>query len=589
MLAPSHGDIALETEQLLQPLFDPTRLLQYLIQIQQRFHCIPAAALDTLQQRLNLSKVQIQSVISFYSFLSSDDQGDYRILFSDNITDRMGGSQLLFERLSSALKDQSVSIGFTSCTGLCDQGPGLLVNNHAINRLDATRVDQIVGLIEQRLPLSEWPSQLFLIEDNIQRRDIQLDSPSVEGDALRKALQLGAQQTLQTLQVSGLRGRGGAGFATAKKWQFCMQSPSTQRYVVCNADEGEPGTFKDRVLLNRFADAVIEGMTICARVITASQGFIYLRGEYLHLLEPLNARLQDRRELGLLGKNILGHEGFDFDIEIHLGAGAYICGEESALIESLEGKRGIPRVRPPFPVVSGYKNRPTVVNNVETFWSVSRILLNGSDWFIQQGTDKSRGTRLLSISGDCLRPGIYEYPFGTSLRTILQDCGGSDAQAVQMAGAAGELVLSRDFDRCMSFEDLSTGGSFMVFGPERDLMEVLHNFAEFFRHESCGFCTPCRVGTSLIADIIQRFKAGRGCSKDRMQLREIAALMQQSSFCGLGSSAPTSFLNALKHSPQLFEQRVASDSDDPLFDLDHALQEFDRLTASNSQEPERDA
>ncbi|MCK4709378.1 MAG: NADP oxidoreductase, partial [Gammaproteobacteria bacterium] len=339
---------------------------------------------------------------------------------------------------------------------------------------------------------------------------------------------------------SGLRGRGGAGFETAKKWRYCRESKDAERYVVCNADEGEPGTFKDRILLTSSAHSVIEGMTVCAYVIGAQKGFIYLRGEYLYLLEHLKEVLIQRRQSGLLGQQIKGKKNFNFDIEIHLGAGAYICGEESALIESLEGKRGIPRIRPPFPVNEGYKNKPTVVNNVETFWSVSRILLKGADWFKQAGTEESTGTRLLSISGDCARPGIYEYPFGITLNKILTDCGGSEAQAVQMAGAAGTMVLAKDFDRKMSFEDLSTGGSFMVIGPQRNLMDVLQNFADFFKHESCGFCTPCRVGTVQIADIIQRFSKGQGCHADIAHLQEVSKLMMISSFCGLGCSAPTS-------------------------------------------------
>jgi len=352
---------------------------------------------------------------------------------------------------------------------------------------------------------------------------------------------------------------------------------------VCNADEGEPGTFKDRVLLSTDAHSVIEGMTICAAVIGATKGLIYLRGEYLYLVDKLNEVLQKRRTEGLLGQNILGQQGFNFDIEIHLGAGAYICGEESALLESLEGKRGIPRVRPPFPVVEGYKNKPTVVNNVETFWSVSRIIENGSDWFTQQGTPQSTGTRLLSISGDCERPGIYEYPFGVSLTEILQDCGGSDAQAVQMAGAAGTTVLPIDFDRTMSCEDLSTGGSFMVLGPQRNLMDLLENFAEFFKHESCGFCTPCRVGTTVVADVIHRFKNGQGCEQDLKQLREVCGLMNISCFCGLGCSVPTVFLDALNQNSQMFKDLMKTDSSTPCFNLEESVSEFKQITNSSAR------
>ncbi len=562
----------------VEPEKDASLLLQYLIQIQHRYNYVPAKAITQLQHLLHLNIAHIKSVISFYSFLDLSFEGQYRILFSDNITDRMLGNQSLYELLKKSLKGQQVHIGFTSCTGFCDQGPAMLVNGLAITKLDSVKMDQISSLIKDKQPIKSWPESLFEKEQNILKPDIQLNTKSGEGIALKVALDKGSDEVLKILHDSGLRGRGGAGFYMSKKWKYCKQAISDQHYVVCNADEGEPGTFKDRDLLSTDADSIIEGMTICAAVIGATQGFIYLRGEYLYLVEKLNEVLAKRKTDGLLGKNILGQPGFDFDIKIHLGAGAYICGEESALLESLEGKRGIPRVRPPFPVVDGYKNKPTVVNNVETFWSVSRIIEQGSLWFTQKGTSQSTGTRLLSISGDCQRPGIYEYPFGVSLTEILQDCGGEDAQAVQMAGAAGTTVLPKDFDRTMCFDDLSTGGSFMVLGPQRDLMDLLQNFADFFRHESCGFCTPCRVGTSVIADIIHRFKNSQGCEHDLKQLREVCGLMNISCFCGLGCSVPTVFLDALDQNKQMFKNLIKKDSAGPCFNLDEAVSEFKQIT-----------
>ncbi len=562
----------------VEPEKDTSLLLQYLIQIQYRYNFVPEDAISQLQHSLDLDVAHIKSVISFYSFLNSSFQGHYRILFSDNITDRMLGNQSLYEQLKTSLKNHKVDIGFTSCTGFCDQGPAMLVNGMAINKLDSKRITQIADLIQNNQPLELWPEGLFVKEENIQRSDIQFNSKAGDGKGIEAALENGSDAILKILNDSGLRGRGGAGFYTAKKWQFCKQAISNQHYVVCNADEGEPGTFKDRVLLSTDAHSVIEGMTICAAVIGATKGLIYLRGEYRFLVDKINEVLQKRRTEGLLGQNILGHQGFNFDIEIHLGAGAYICGEESALIESLEGKRGIPRVRPPFPVVDGYKNKPTVVNNVETFWSVSRIIVNGSHWFTRKGTPQSTGTRLLSISGDCERPGIYEYPFGTTLTEILKDCGGSDAQAVQMAGAAGTTVVPSGFDRAMSNEDLSTGGSFMVLGPQRNLMDLLQNFAQFFKHESCGFCTPCRVGTSVIADVIQRFKNAQGCEHDLKQLRDVCGLMNISCFCGLGCTVPTVFLDALNQHSQMFKDLMKTDSSTPCFNLEESVSEFKQIT-----------
>jgi [NiFe] hydrogenase diaphorase moiety large subunit len=252
------------------------------------------------------------------------------------------------------------------------------------------------------------------------------------------------------------------------------------------------------------ADVVFEGMTLAAWAVGARQGFIYLRGEYRYLLEPLREALDLRRAENLLGRGIQGVAGFDFDIEIHLGAGAYVCGEETALLESLEGKRGTPRIRPPFPVTHGYLGRPTVVNNVETLAKTCLIALCGGEAFAATGTAQSTGTKLLSISGDCAHPGIYEYPFGVPIERVLEDCGASDIQAVQVGGAAGITLASYEFHRRIAFEDVPTAGAFMVFDSSRDLFEVARNFVDFFAHESCGFCTPCRVGTALLKKAMKK-------------------------------------------------------------------------------------
>jgi len=402
----------------------PGLLLQYLNKIQIQFSYVPAKAIERLASNLDITESRIRGVIEFYSFLHTTPRGQYDILFSDSITDHMLGSRTLLQNLCTQLdvelgtprSDGLVTIGTTSCTGFCDQGPALLVNGQVITLLDNRRIKKIAGLVEAGTSISKWPAEFFQVNDNIRRHDLLLNDNKSNGSAIQTLLENGAETTLKELDHSGLRGRGGAGFKTAMKWQFCREAQRNQHYVVCNADEGEPGTFKDRILLDSYADEVIEGMTLCAGIIAAQQGYIYLRGEYFYLLEPLEAILKKRRQSGLLGKDILGKTGFDFDIEIHLGAGAYICGEESALIESLEGKRGIPRKRPPFPVTHGFRNQPTVVNNVETFFAAAKIAANGSNWFRSAGTEQSTGTKLLSISGDCAQPGIYEYPFGVSIR-----------------------------------------------------------------------------------------------------------------------------------------------------------------------------
>ena len=564
----------------------PDHLLQHLCAIQQHFSYIPKDAVELLASNLNMPAVQIYGVVDFYTFLHREARGDFDILFSDSITDRMLGSQPLIDSLCKKLAiepgtpraDGRVTVDVTSCTGICDQGPALLVNGIAVSGLDEDRISEIAVLIEANTPLSDWPASFFVIRDNIQRSDILLDDKIINGSALDSLLKNDSDTLLTMLEQSGLRGRGGAGFKTAVKWRFCRDMEAEEHYVVCNADEGEPGTFKDRVLLNSFADNVFEGMTLCAGIIGAKKGYIYLRGEYRYLLESLEQALQKRRDANLLGKNICGQQGFDFDIDIHLGAGAYICGEESALIESLEGKRGIPRKRPPFPVTSGFRNQPTVMNNVETFVAAAKIVVFGADWYRSIGTSESAGSKLLSISGDCARPGIYEYPFGITIKQILEDCGAKDTQAVQVAGAAGLTIPPREFDRSIAFEDLPTAGSFMVFGQQRDLLEMVQNFTHFFCHESCGFCTPCRVGGSLMKNLLDKVIVGHATRNDLKEMEDIGLVMQQSSHCGLGVTAPRPVLDTLEKFPDIYNKRLANRGFEPAFDLDAALSESRKIT-----------
>lgn len=567
----------------------PDHLLQYLYEIQYQYSCIPQQAISLLADRLSLTEAQVHGVIGFYSFLHHTPRGSYDILFSDSITDHMLGSRLLLDLLCNKLavspgtprEDGRVTVDTTSCTGMCDQGPAILVNGWAVTRLDEDRITTIADLIESNTAIEQWPRDFFRVDDNIQRRDILLSDDSSNGEALKALLTHGADTILEQIEASGLRGRGGAGFKTGMKWRFCKQAEADQRYVVCNADEGEPGTFKDRVLLNTYADRVFEGMTLCAGIIGASRGFLYLRGEYRHLRAPLEKFLQQRRKAGLLGKDILGLDGFDFDIEIHMGAGAYICGEESSLIESLEGKRGIPRKRPPFPVTHGYLNQPTVVNNVETFMAAALIAVHGAEWFRSVGTEASTGTKLFSISGDCERPGIYEYPFGVSIQHILHDCGATDCQAVQVAGAAGTTIPPEEFGRLIAFEDVATGGSFMVFNQQRNLVDMVQNFAHFFAHESCGFCTPCRVGGVLLKDLVDKVQSGHAGQYDLGEMKNIGMLMRTTSHCGLGATAPNPVLDTLNKFPHIYQARLKHSGYQPAFDLDAALQEARDITGRN--------
>ena len=370
----------------------------------------------------------------------------------------------------------------------------------------------------------------------------------VEPEAgLKAAISKNRADIIAAVSASGLRGRGGAGFPTGVKWNLAAAARAQRKYVICNADEGEPGTFKDRVILSAYSDLVFEGMTIAARATGADSGLVYLRGEYMYLRSHLEGVLARRRAENLLGRNILAQAGFDFDIQIHMGSGAYVCGEETALIESLEGNRGEPRNRPPFPVDTGLGEHPTVVNNVETLAWAACILSKGPEWFRGIGTEKSAGLKLFSVSGDCDRPGVYEFPLGVTVARLLQEVGGEDAKAVQVGGASGQCIPAEEFSRVIAFEDMATGGAVIVFGPQRDMLHVARNFLEFFVEESCGQCTPCRDGNPKLLEGVELLEQGR-CSM--AYLRELCALgetMQAVSKCGLGQSSPNAFLSIVKN------------------------------------------
>lgn len=558
--------------------YQPVRLLQILRSVQAHYRYIPEEAIAYLAEGLNIPRTQIIGVAEFYSFFHLTPQGRYDVLISDSITDRMLGKENLINYLSTILKvrigqvreDGLVSLNNTSCTGICDQGPAGLINGYVLSHLDRPKLDEIAALIEQQKPLTEWPPYLFAVADNIHKAGLLLSQPIDKGAGLQSGFSRGIKETLNEIDHSGLRGRGGAGFKTAMKWKFCAEEKSDRHYVVCNADEGEPGTFKDRVLLNSYADQVFEGMTLAAAIIGAEQGFLYLRGEYLYLSDKLETILQQRRDSGLLGQNIL-NQGLNFDIEIRLGAGAYICGEESALIESLEGKPGIPRNRPPYPVTQGYLNKPTVVNNVETFLAAAAIAVHGGAWFANVGTEKSAGSKILSICGDCEQPGIYEYPFGTSIRQILQDCQAGDVLGVQVGGPSGTFITNQELDRKLAFEDLATGGSFIVFNNNRSITDIVQNFTHFFAHESCGFCTPCRVGTSLLKNQIDKIVDGHGSAGDVVELEALCQLVKNNSHCGLGQTAANPILSTLERYPDVYQKHLKNISYEPGFDLDGAL------------------
>jgi [NiFe] hydrogenase diaphorase moiety large subunit len=533
---------------------------------------------------LELPLAEVQGVAEFYGFLATQPQGRYRVYFSTCLVDEFKGRAELQARLCARLgvspgkvrADGQVSVWETSCTGLCDQGPSLLVNGLPIARLTPSLIDAIAQCIEQGVPLERWPKEWFQVQDSFRLCGLQLKAPWRSGAALKTALRQGAEFVMRELELSGLRGRGGAGFPTARKWRSCREAQG-ERYIVCNADEGEPGTFKDRELLKHHADQVFEGMTLAALVTGAQQGFLYLRGEYEFLLPQLEQVLRARRRRGLLGRNLCGLADKHFDIAIVVGAGAYICGEESALLNSIEGRRGTPRNRPPYPVTAGLWGQPTVVNNVESFFSAALIALYGGAWFAQVGTEKSRGTRLLSVSGDCARPGIYEIPWGTRVEEVLELCGAEDSLGVQVGGPSGAFVAPRDYHRRLAFEDLPTGGAFMVFGKQRRVLDIAANFSAFFAHESCGFCTPCRVGTQLQLRLIQKICHGSGTVGDLQELERLGQLFA-ASHCGLGHTAANPIKTTLAAYPDAYQEALRAIDFSPGFDLDAELETARRLT-----------
>jgi len=378
------------------------------------------------------------------------------------------------------------------------------------------------------------------IENHLKLVDIIFKEFDVQKEVLDKTFQRTNAEIVQDILDGGLRGRGGAGFPTATKWKLTAEQPSDVRYVICNADEGEPGTFKDREILTKVPTKVFGGMAICAKVIGAKKGFIYLRAEYKYLLKQL------REEL--LEFNKYSEEKIGFTIDIRMGSGAYICGEESALFESMEGKRGEPRNKPPYPVQFGYLGKPTVINNVETLVYALMICAMGSKLFFELGTKASRGSKVFSVSGDTPVAGIYELELGMPVDRFVDDFGDGDTKAVQVGGASGFCVPRKKFkETIIGFEGVPTGGSVKLFNSSRSMYNVLHNYLDFFCEESCGQCTPCRIGTQQLLKGVEAIKKGDKPALYLNQLLKLANTMKLASKCGLGQSVGNSFTSIVNN------------------------------------------
>ncbi|MFA5727997.1 MAG: NADH-quinone oxidoreductase subunit NuoE [Candidatus Neomarinimicrobiota bacterium] len=532
---------------------DRSALLPILQDLQETYGYLPDLVMQETAHALEIHPVEVEGVASFYSFFRrKEKQGKYVLRLCQTISCDLAGKVNVARQLENELgikfgettKDGMFTLEYTNCLGMCDQGPAMLVNDRLFAKVTPDKVPYIIADCRRDFLKSDFPK---IVPSDVRKSGPILSHDLKPGEGLKAALNHTRAEVIGIIRESGLRGRGGAGFPTAVKWQLAGAAQSDKKYVVCNADEGEPGTFKDRYLLFHHTDMILDGMTIAAYAIGAKKGFFYLRGEYLYLKKYMLEALEIRRKNNLLGKDIAGKKGFDFDIEVRMGAGAYVCGEETALIESLEGYRGEPRNRPPFPVDTGFQKNPTIVNNVETFLDATLICVKGAKWFNEHGTEKSKGTKIFSISGDCEHPGIYELPFGITIAQLLKEVKGENAKAVQIGGASGKCVARKDFNRTIAFEDISSGGSIIVFGPSVDMLKVAINFMEFFVEESCGQCTPCRDGNVKLLEGLKLLEKGR-CSVTYLnELMRLAETIQLASKCGLGQSSPNAFLSILEN------------------------------------------
>ena len=584
---------------------DRTRLMDIVKSVQETYGCVDGDTIALIASALGIHRVEVESMVSFYAFLSGKPKGRTIVRLCNDIVDEMNGADHVAKAIADELgiavgettADGKVSLEYTPCIGMCDQAPAALVNDVVVTNLDGEKARTLAKQISNRgLDAAlvktfgdgnnAHPLVQSMVINNIRRKGPVIFDAFATGSAIGKALALTPAEVIRDIKTSRLRGRGGAGFPTGMKWDFTRQATGDRRYVICNADEGEPGTFKDRVILTECPDLLFEGMTIAGYAIGAECGIVYLRGEYAYLRTFLEQKLQERRERGLLGKAVAGRVGFDFDIRIQMGAGAYICGEETALISSCEGLRGDPKNRPPFPAQKGYKASPTTVNNVETFCCVARILDKGPGWFAQLGSKGSSGTKLLSVSGDCSSPGVYEVPFGIAVKDLLDMVGAGNAIAVQIGGPSGKMIGPNLFERTICYDDLATGGSVMVFGPERNVLEVARKFMDFFVEESCGYCTPCRTGNVLLKNKLDEILAGRGEADDIDFLEDLANTVTFTSRCGLGQTAANPILSTIANFRPAYEALMRKKSEDDVFlasfDIHDALSSARELVGRES-------
>mgnify|MGYP000167717371 CR=1 FL=1 len=534
-------------------------LLPVLWDVQQSEGYISKENVHQISKTLRVPEADIYGVISFYSLFHEEPTGDRIIRVCTDPSCGLVGADDVLE--NTRQRAHGCTVESSPCLGMCDHAPAGLVS--IIGKGDflipATDSDTLIKVKSQPTYTANTQStQDILLKDFSQER-----YTSYGGyQALHKALENHSpEDIIQTIENSGLIGRGGAAFPTGLKWKFTRQADGSPKYVICNADESEPGTFKDRVLMEERPHLLLEGMTLAAYAVSAQQGIIFVRGEYPVAEKILKRAIAEAERAKVLGDNIMGSD-FSFHVEIRRGAGAYICGEETALFEAIEGKRGFPRIKPPYPTTHGLFAKPTVVNNVETLCAVPEIINQGAEWFKSIGTEKSTGSKLVSVSGHVKRAGVYEIEPGITLRGLLDDfCGGveGELQAVLMGGAAGTFLSPDEIDVKLTFEDLRTinstfgSGAIMVFNDSADLRDILKRLAHFFEHESCGKCFPCQLGTQRQVEILERVDNPQ--SGDVIRLQDIGMTMTEASLCGLGQTAASAVMSAIDKFPHLFEEQ----------------------------------
>ncbi|OYT12869.1 MAG: hypothetical protein B6I19_08070 [Bacteroidetes bacterium 4572_114] len=559
---------------------DKTRLMDILIDIQSEQGYIPNGTIAEIARELDISHADVEQTMSFYHFFSGTPTGKYAIYLNDSAVANMMGRQKVKETF-----EQETGIKFGEVTS----DPAALINGRVFTNLTPFRAKEIIRDIKEGKTVEEMYTSVFgdgensnelvrsMVQNNIRKIGPILNEDYTPGKVIKDKLTgMTPEEVINEVKKSNIRGRGGAGFPTGLKWEFCRKSKGEKKYIFCNADEGEPGTFKDRVIITERPKLLFEGMVIAGYAVGATEGIVYIRFEYTYLKKYLENILQGARDRNLLGKDIGGIKGFDFDIRLQFGAGAYVCGEESALIESAEGKRGEPRDRPPFPVEKGYLDQPTAVNNVETLCSVVKILQNGGEWYHSLGTKDSTGTKLLSISGDCKYPGVYEVEWGFSVKDVLDMVGTDeeDVQAVQVGGPSGTIIGPDDYNRKLCYTDLATGGSLIIIGKQRDILnDIVMNFTQFFIDESCGSCSTCRNITYLMKQKLEKILNARGIKQDIEDLVEWGKILRVSR-CGLGQTACNPIVTSIRNFRHLYKGKIQKGkSFDSGFDLAESVKE----------------